>query len=133
IVAGRATLGAPAPNRSIIYVNPTRRATSPRSRCIFLRKPSVALRPCSSCWRRKRRRGETFMGLQTSRLGRSDLHITRVGFGSWAVGGGGWRFGWGPQDDAVSLATMRHALDLGVNWIDTAAVYGLGHSEEVVG
>ena len=73
------------------------------------------------------------MGLPTSRLGRSDLHITRVGFGSWAVGGGGWRFGWGPQDDAVSLATMRHALDLGVNWIDTAAVYGLGHSEEVVG
>jgi aryl-alcohol dehydrogenase-like predicted oxidoreductase len=64
---------------------------------------------------------------------RRNLHITRVGFGSWAVGGGGWWFGWGPQDDAVSLATMRHALDLDVNWIDTAAVYGLGHSEEVVG
>jgi aryl-alcohol dehydrogenase-like predicted oxidoreductase len=56
-----------------------------------------------------------------------------VGFGSWAVGGGGWAFGWGPQDDAESLAAIRHALELGVNWIDTAAVYGLGHSEEVVG
>jgi aryl-alcohol dehydrogenase-like predicted oxidoreductase len=61
------------------------------------------------------------------------MQITRLGFGSWAVGGGGWAFGWGPQDDAVSLATMRHAVELGVNWIDTAAVYGLGHSEEVVG
>jgi aryl-alcohol dehydrogenase-like predicted oxidoreductase len=59
--------------------------------------------------------------------------ITRTGFGAWAIGGGGWAFGWGPQDDAVSLATMRHALKLGVNWIDTAAAYGLGHSEEVVG
>jgi aryl-alcohol dehydrogenase-like predicted oxidoreductase len=56
-----------------------------------------------------------------------------VGFGSWAAGGGGWSFGWGPQDDADSLAAMRRALELGVNWIDTAAVYGLGHSEEVVG
>ena len=73
------------------------------------------------------------MGLPTRPLGRSGLDITRVGFGSWAIGGGGWSFGWGPQDDAASLATMRHALDLGVNWIDTAAVYGLGHSEEVVG
>ena len=71
--------------------------------------------------------------LPTRPLGRSGLHITRVGFGSWAVGGGGWAFGWGPQDDADSLATMRHALELGVNWIDTAAVYGLGHSEELVG
>jgi aryl-alcohol dehydrogenase-like predicted oxidoreductase len=61
------------------------------------------------------------------------LNITRVGFGSWAIGGGGWAFGWGPQDDAASLATMRHALEAGINWIDTAAVYGLGHSEEVVG
>jgi aryl-alcohol dehydrogenase-like predicted oxidoreductase len=59
--------------------------------------------------------------------------MTRVGFGSWAVGGGGWAFGWGPQDDAESLATLRHAWELGVNWIDTAAVYGLGHSEEIVG
>ncbi len=73
------------------------------------------------------------MGLPTRALGNSGLHITPVGFGSWAVGGGGWWFGWGPQDDAASLATMRHALELGINWIDTAAVYGLGHSEEVVG
>jgi aryl-alcohol dehydrogenase-like predicted oxidoreductase len=73
------------------------------------------------------------MSLPTHPLGNSGLHITRVGFGSWAVGGGGWSYGWGPQDDAASLATMRHALELGINWIDTAAIYGLGHSEEVVG
>ena len=73
------------------------------------------------------------MALSTRLLGRTGLNITRVGFGSWAVGGGGWAFGWGPQDDEASLATMRHALEAGVNWIDTAAVYGLGHSEEVVG
>jgi aryl-alcohol dehydrogenase-like predicted oxidoreductase len=71
--------------------------------------------------------------LPTRQLGRSDLHITRVGFGAWAVGGGDWTFGWGPQDDGDSLAAIRTALDLGINWIDTAAVYGLGHSEEVVG
>ena len=59
--------------------------------------------------------------------------MTTVGFGAWATGGGGWSFGWGPQDDAASIAAMRHAIDRGVNWIDTAAVYGLGHSEEVVG
>jgi hypothetical protein len=73
------------------------------------------------------------MTLPTHARGRSGLQITRLGFGSWAAGGGGWAFGWGPQDDGASLGTMRHALDLGVNWIDTAAVYGLGHSEEVVG
>src|SRR3984957_9176758 len=73
------------------------------------------------------------MALPTRPLGSSGLNITTVGFGSWAVGGGGWSFGWGPQDDADSLATMRHALELGVNWIDTAAVYGLGLSDEVVG
>jgi len=73
------------------------------------------------------------MALPTRPLGSSGLNITTVGFGSWAVGGGGWSFGWGPQDDSESIATMRHALDLGINWIDTAAVYGLGHSEEVVG
>jgi aryl-alcohol dehydrogenase-like predicted oxidoreductase len=73
------------------------------------------------------------MTLPTRPLGTSGLEITRVGFGAWAIGGGGWAFGWGPQDDADSLATMRHAIELGVNWIDTAAVYGLGHSEEVVG
>jgi aryl-alcohol dehydrogenase-like predicted oxidoreductase len=73
------------------------------------------------------------MALPTRALGSSGLNITTVGFGSWAVGGGGWTYGWGPQDDSDSIATMRHALDLGINWIDTAAVYGLGHSEEVVG
>jgi aryl-alcohol dehydrogenase-like predicted oxidoreductase len=73
------------------------------------------------------------MTLPTHPLGRTGLQISRVGFGSWAVGGGGWAFGWGPQDDTESLATMRQALRRGVNWIDTAAVYGLGHSEEVVG
>lgn len=66
-------------------------------------------------------------------LGASGVEITTVGFGAWAIGGGGWSFGWGPQDDEDSLRAMRHALDLGINWIDTAAVYGLGHSEEVVG
>jgi aryl-alcohol dehydrogenase-like predicted oxidoreductase len=74
-----------------------------------------------------------FMTLPTHPLGRSGLLISRLGFGSWAVGGGGWAFGWGPQDDTASLATMRHALERGVNWIDTAAVYGLGHSEKIVG
>ena len=73
------------------------------------------------------------MDLQTRSLGRSELQITTVGFGSWAVGGGGWAFGWGPQDDAESIRAITHAVDRGVNWIDTAGVYGLGHSEEVVG
>jgi aryl-alcohol dehydrogenase-like predicted oxidoreductase len=70
--------------------------------------------------------------LPTRRLGSTELRLTPVGFGAWAVGGGGWAFGWGPQDDAQSIASIRHAVDRGVNWIDTAAVYGLGHSEEVV-
>ena len=73
------------------------------------------------------------MNLPQRPLGSSRVMITKTGFGAWAIGGGGWAFSWGPQDDAISLATMRHALELGVNWIDTAAVYGLGHSEEVVG
>ena len=71
--------------------------------------------------------------LPTRRLGSSELEITVVGFGAWAIGGGGWAFGWGAQNDAASVEAMRHALKLGVNWIDTAAVYGLGHSEELVG
>jgi len=70
--------------------------------------------------------------MQTRRLGNSDLDVTAIGFGAWAIGGGGWAFAWGPQDDADSVATIREAIDLGINWIDTAAVYGLGHSEEVV-
>src|SRR5579864_7398907 len=73
------------------------------------------------------------MQIEKRSLGSSGLQITRVGFGSWAIGGGGWSFGWGPQDDKASMDSMRHAIELGVNWIDTAAVYGLGHSEEVVG
>src|SRR5271167_2235864 len=74
-----------------------------------------------------------FMSLPIRALGSSGLNITTVGFGSWAVGGGGWTYGWGPQDDSDSIAAMRDALDSGINWIDTAAAYGLGHSEEVVG
>src|SRR6266851_10069229 len=70
--------------------------------------------------------------MQTRKLGNSDLHITPVGYGAWAVGGSGWDFAWGAQDDADSIAAIHRALDLGVNWIDTAAVYGIGHSEEVV-
>ncbi len=70
--------------------------------------------------------------LTTRRLGSTDMEITTVGFGAWAIGGGGWAFGWGPQDDTQSIATIRHAAERGINWIDTAAVYGLGHSEEVV-
>lgn len=66
-------------------------------------------------------------------LGNQGPEISRVGFGAWATGGGGYAFGWGPQDDDESIRAMRHALERGVNWIDTAAVYGLGHSEEVVG
>jgi len=68
----------------------------------------------------------------TRQLGTSDLHITPIGFGAWAIGGSGWEFAWGAQDDADSIAAIQTALDDGVNWIDTAAVYGLGHSEEVV-
>lgn len=70
--------------------------------------------------------------LTTVPLGRTDMDITRVGFGAWAIGGGGWTFAWGEQDDSASVAAIRHAVEQGVNWIDTAAVYGLGHSEEVV-
>lgn len=65
-------------------------------------------------------------------LGRTGMEITRVGFGAWAIGGAGWAFAWGEQDDSESLAAIRHAVENGINWIDTAAVYGLGHSEEVV-
>ncbi|MEH2386784.1 MAG: aldo/keto reductase [Nostoc sp.] len=70
--------------------------------------------------------------MQTKQLGNSELHITPIGFGAWAIGGSGWAFGWGTQDDQESIAAINSALDLGVNWIDTAAIYGLGHSEEVV-
>jgi len=66
-------------------------------------------------------------------LGNSDLKLTPIGFGAWAIGGGNWEFAWGPQDDNESIAAIHRALELGVNWIDTAAIYGLGHSEEIVG
>src|SRR3954462_6760720 len=71
--------------------------------------------------------------LRTAELGATGLKITRVGFGAWAIGGGGYEGGWGPQDDEDSIAAIRHALALGVNWIDTAAHYGFGHSERVIG
>jgi aryl-alcohol dehydrogenase-like predicted oxidoreductase len=71
--------------------------------------------------------------MKMRKLGDSDLHITRVGYGAWAIGGSGWQFAWGSQDDNESIAAIHRALDLGANWIDTAGVYGLGHSEEVVG
>ena len=73
--------------------------------------------------------------MEKRRLGNSDLEITRIGFGSWAIGGPAkkWQFSWGPQDDDQAIAAIHKALDLGINWIDTAAVYGLGHSEELVG
>ena len=71
--------------------------------------------------------------MTTRQLGNTDMTITPIGFGAWALGGGGWAYSWGPQDDRESVAAIHHALDLGINWIDTAAAYGLGHSEEVVG
>lgn len=70
--------------------------------------------------------------MQTKQLGNSDLQITPIGYGAWAIGGGDWAFGWGSQADQDSIAAIQRALDLGINWIDTAAIYGLGHSEEVV-
>ena len=69
---------------------------------------------------------------QTRQLGNSDMYLTAIGFGAWAIGGGDWEYAWGAQDDSDSVAAIQRALDLGINWIDTAAVYGLGHSEEVV-
>jgi len=70
--------------------------------------------------------------LPTTPLGWTGMHLTRVGFGAWAIGGGGWAHAWGDQNDTESIAAIRHAVESGINWIDTAAVYGLGHSEEVV-
>jgi aryl-alcohol dehydrogenase-like predicted oxidoreductase len=71
--------------------------------------------------------------MQTKQLGRTGLEITRLGFGAWAIGGGDWEFGWGPQDDEQSIAAIHHALERGLNWIDTAAAYGFGRSERIVG
>jgi aryl-alcohol dehydrogenase-like predicted oxidoreductase len=75
----------------------------------------------------------TTVQLKTTELGQTGLRITRIGFGAWALGGGGWEFGWGPQDDDQSIAAIERALDEGVNWIDTAAAYGFGRSEQIVG
>ena len=71
--------------------------------------------------------------LKTTELGHTGMSITRLGFGAWAIGGGGWEFGWGPQQDDASIAAIHHALEQGINWIDTAAAYGFGRSEAVVG
>ncbi len=71
--------------------------------------------------------------MKTRKLGYSDLHFTPIGLGTWAMGGGDWKFGWGDQDDEASIASVHQALDAGINWIDTAAIYGHGHAEKVVG
>jgi len=73
------------------------------------------------------------MTLRTRPLGKSGMQITTVGLGAWAIGGGGWAYGWGSQEDSDSIAAIEHAVGLGINWVDTAAIYGYGHSEEVVG
>ncbi len=70
--------------------------------------------------------------MQKVRFGKTDMEITPVGFGAWAIGGGGWAAAWGPQDDDEAVGAIRRAVELGVNWVDTAAVYGTGHSEELV-
>ena len=71
--------------------------------------------------------------MHTRQFGKTDMQITPLGLGTWAIGGGNWEFGWGSQDDKESIAVIHRALELGINWVDTAAVYGLGHSEEIVG
>ncbi len=71
--------------------------------------------------------------MRTKRLGNTDLEISCIGLGTWAMGGGDWKFGWGAQDDQASIETIYKALDVGINWIDTAPIYGLGHAETVVG
>jgi len=82
----------------------------------------------------KEKASKTFgKNMKKNKLGWTEFHFTGIGLGTWAMGGEDWKFGWGPQDDDLSIATIHRALDLGINWIDTAAVYGLGHSETVVG
>lgn len=70
--------------------------------------------------------------MKTRRLGSTDLELTTIGLGTWAIGGSGWRYGWGPQDDKDSIASIRRAVELGINWIDTAPIYGLGYAEEII-
>jgi aryl-alcohol dehydrogenase-like predicted oxidoreductase len=96
------------------------------------------MRPVSVCDEIPRPASYGYMATTSSSislrsLGNSGLQLTPIGFGAWAIGGGNWEFAWGPQDDNESIAAIHRALDLGVNWIDTAAIYGLGHSEEIVG
>ena len=71
--------------------------------------------------------------MEKRKLGNTGIELSVVGLGTWAIGGGGWKFGWGPQDDKQSINTIRLAIELGVNWIDTAPLYGLGHAEEIIG
>lgn len=71
--------------------------------------------------------------MRRQKLGTTDLALTALGFGTWAIGGGGWQWAWGPQDDEDSIAAIRRGIDLGINWVDCAAAYGLGHAEEVLG
>jgi aryl-alcohol dehydrogenase-like predicted oxidoreductase len=97
---------------------------APESPAVPAAAQSIAAQPS--------RFASTARPLPTRRLGTTDMQITRVGFGAWAIGGGDWAVGWGAQDDNQSVAAIRHAIDVGINWIDTAAIYGLGHSEEVV-
>jgi aryl-alcohol dehydrogenase-like predicted oxidoreductase len=92
-------------------------------KCRIIAKPKLIIRRTG--WMR----GEN---METRKLGNSDLQITPVGYGAWAIGGSGWDFAWGHQEDTDSIAAIRRSLELGVNWIDTAAVYGIGHSEEIV-
>ena len=114
------------------------RPISKRSPRGSTRAPRPARRACDRLTPSRDRRlpeetTDRMKPLPRRRLGTNGPEITTVGFGAWATGGGGWSFGWGAQDDDASIAAIRHAVSLGVNWIDTAAVYGLGHSEEVVG
>ena len=71
--------------------------------------------------------------METRYLGNSDLQLTTIGLGTWAIGGDNWNMTWGPQDDAMSIRAIQRSIELGINWIDTAPIYGLGHAEEIVG
>src|ERR1700689_495147 len=124
-------VGRMTPGSELRVLHPGRAETAPvRTRALDLlvcpASPPPALRA------RTLRRANT-MALDKRRLGTTDLEITTVGFGAWAIGGGGWAYGWGPQDDAGSISAIRHPVPRGVNWIDTAAIYGLGPSEGGVG
>src|SRR5690606_31068264 len=106
------------------------RAADPKHRG-GVSSPPHATYPHAATRRHIARQGDTVGSLPTTPLGITGMDITRVGFGAWAIGGD-WLYGWGQQSDDESVAAIRHAVESGVNWIDTAAVYGLGHSEEVV-